>query len=208
MMANMQGNSLEEDPEMRQLNGLMQSILDIQHPETVAARLKQSDYLYPDSQFRAIPAIISGNQKVVDGATVKLQIKDTVLLSGQLIPKGQFIFGKCRIINQRLLLEISTIRMDTSIVPVDLTVYSLDGMPGIAAPDAELSNALNDGTQDAAQNIQLMGLDPSMGLQVASAGLDAAKSLLRKKLRNVKVKLKNGQQLLLRNNQINSFIYR
>jgi Conjugative transposon, TraM len=49
--------------------------------------------------------------------------------------------------------------------------------------------------------MQLLSMDQSVATQAASAGIDAAKELLSKKVRRVKVKLKNGFPILLRNNQ-------
>lgn len=191
-----------EDQEMQQLNQLMQGILDVQHPERVSQRQALDRSLYPDSQFRALPAYIDGNQKVVDGAAVRLRLTDTVSVSGQLLPKGHLLFGVCRLANQRLLLDVKNVRLGSSIIPVDLTVFSLDGMAGIAAPEAVLTGTLNTGTDNAVRGIGMGGFDSSMGMQVATAGIDAARQLVSRKVRKVKVKLKAGTVVLLRDNKL------
>ncbi len=194
-----------EDPEMAQLNGLMQNIIDLQHPELVQQRYQKQRSLSPDSQFRAIPAIIVNNQKAVQGATIKLRLQDSIRINGVSIPKGHELFGTCRITNQRLLLDIRNIRMGTSIIPVDLSVYSLDGMEGIYAPEAMLGDALGSGAENAVRGVSLIGLDGSLATQVAGAGIDAAKSLVSKKVGRIKVKLQAGRTVLLRNNKPESF---
>lgn len=201
LMKTMQENHKTEDPEMKQLDGLMQNILDIQHPERVQQKYREQQYVNPDSVFKAIPAIIADNKKAIQGATVKLILKDTTRMNGVLVPKGHELFGSCKIVNQRLLLDIKQIRLGTSIIPVNLSVYSLDGMIGINAPEAMLTDALNSGTDQAIRDIGLMGIDQSLATQVAGAGIDAAKNLMSKKLRRIKVKLEAGQVVLLRNNQ-------
>lgn len=188
-----------EDVEMAQLSGMMDKIIAIQNPEI--ARSKEQLNSVRDSQFRAVPATVVENQKVVQGATVKLRLSDSVRLNGQLIPKGHFLFGTCNITNQRLLLQIKNIRLGTSIVPVDLTVYSLDGMPGIPAPEAELTGAVNGGADDAIRSMQFLSMDQSIGVQAAGAGIDAAKSLFSKKLKKVRVKLKADYPILIRINK-------
>lgn len=192
----------EEDPEMRQLSEMLDKIIAIQNPEskqtTSAIEQKES----ADSLFRAIPALIVSDQKAVQGATVKLQLQDTISLNGVNIPTGHEIFGTCRITNQRLLLDIKNIRIGTSIIPVDLSVYSLDGMVGINAPEAMLGDAATSGADDAVRSIGMYGLDQSVATQVAGAGIDAAKNMFSKRLRKAKVKLKAGQPVLLRNNQL------
>lgn len=200
LMKSMQSEK-SSDPEMEQLNTMLQSIMDIQHPERVREKYINQVADSPDSLFRAIPAVIVDNQRVVQGATIKLRMLDSVKLNGQLFPKGQLIYGICNIANQRLLLDVKTIRLGNRIVPVDLSVYSLDGIRGIEAPEALLTDAINGGSDDAVRNIQLLGLDQSMGAQLAGAGIEATKNLFSKKVRRIKVKLKANHPILLRNNQ-------
>lgn len=190
-----------EDPEMKQLSEMMDKIIAIQNPESVAVKTVKPASANADSKFKAIPAQIVDKQRAVQGATIKLRLQDTVTLYGYLIPKGHEIFGTCRITNQRLLLDIKNIRLGTSIIPVDLSVYSLDGMPGLYAPEAELADAAGSGADDALRSIGMYGVDNSIATQVAGAGIDAAKSLFSKKIKKIKVKLESGQPVLLRNNK-------
>lgn len=191
-----------EDPEMEQLNDMLDKILSIQNPITTQVKTNPQNEASADNSFKAIPAVIADDQRAVQGATIKLRFSDSTTLNGNMIPKGYFISGTCRIVNQRLLIDVKNIRIGTSIIPVDLTVYSLDGMPGIDAPEAMLSDAINSGTENALQNIDLTMIDQRLATQVAGAGLGAAKSMLSKRIRRIKVKLKAGQPVLLRNNAI------
>jgi len=203
LMKNMQ-TPPENDPEMQQLGDMMEKILDIQHPERLREKYEARNSIVQDSQFKAIPAVIEGDQKVLNGSVIKLKLLDTLRLKGQAIPKGQLIFGAAVISNQRILLDIRNIRLGTSIVPVNLSVYSLDGMKGINAPSAILKETAANGTDDLVRSIQLATMDQSIGTQAVGAGLDAAKSLVSKKTKRIKIKLKAGQQVLLRNNESKS----
>ena len=200
LLKNMQQTSGGNDPEMAQLNSLMDKILDVQHPERAAEKMQKATDVRPDSLFKAIPAIIEGNQKVLQGGIVKLRLNDTLRVKGLLIPKGQLLFGNAMITNQRLLLDIKDIRVGNAIIPVDLAVYSLDGLPGINAPDAEIAGAAGDGADNAVENMQLLSMDQSLGAQAATGGIEAAKTLFSKKVKRVRVKLKGGYPLLLRDN--------
>ena len=190
-----------EDPEMQQLSELLDKIVAIQNPGIVQEKLKQQQTLVKDSAFRAIPAVIEGNQKVAQGGIVKLRLLDTIHLKGLAIPKNQMLFGSCNITNQRLLLTIKNIRLGTSIIPVDLSVFSLDGMIGINAPEAELGEAAGSGADNALQSMQILTMDQSLATQAAGAGITAVKDLISKKVKHIKVRLKAGQAVLLRNNQ-------
>lgn len=200
LMSSMQGNA-NEDQEMKQLSGMLEKVLDIQHPERVRdAYIKQVNTA-PEEKFAAIPAEVAAKQSLIQGAVLKLILSDTVTINGTLIPKGHEIFGLCNLTNQRLLVDIKTIRIGKHIIPVDLSIYSLDGIKGIAAPDAIVENAISGGADDAVRSLQLLSMDQSIGTQVAGAGIDAAKGLFSKKVRRVKMKVKAGFPILLRDNQ-------
>lgn len=198
----MQRPDTARDVEMEQLSAMLEKILDIQHPGRVTERLEERrEEVQADRKFRAIPAMIAGRQKVQDGEVVVLELRDSVWLNGVLIPRGHRVFGACRVANRRLLVEVENIRMGRLIIPVDLTVYSLDGLPGIAAEKAEVSGAARTGAARAASSIDLLGYDPSIASRVASVGIDAAKDLVRRKAKRVKITLDGGTLVLLRNNK-------
>lgn len=200
LMRNMQ-QSPAEDPEITQLNGMLEKILDIQHPQRLKEQYNKGIPESNDNLFKAIPAIIEENQKVTQGSVIKLRLLDSVILNGEIIPKGHLIYGSCDITNQRLILDIKNIRIGHSIVPVDLSVFDMDGMKGINVPEAYMKNAVNKGADDILRSIQLPGFDPSVAGQVAGAGIDAAKGLFSKKTKRVKARLKAGKPVLLRNNE-------
>lgn len=189
-----------EDPEMAQLSGMLDKIIAIQNPELGSQKVVGNAPV-TDSVFRAIPATIVDNQRAVQGATIKLRLRDSIIVGGVIIPKGHDLFGICRLTNQRLLLDIKNIRLGTSIIPVDLSVYSLDGMPGIYAPEAVLTDALNSGSDNMVRNIDLIGTGQSVGIQAAEIGIETARSLFSKKVKKIRVKLEAGKPVLLRINK-------
>jgi hypothetical protein len=190
-----------EDPEMKQLSTMLDKIMQIQNPSLAKDKQQANTPLVKDTAFKAIPAIIDGNQKVVPGGIVNLRLKDTIRLNGLLIPKGQALSGLCSVTNQRLLLEIINIRLGTAIIPVSLTVFSLDGLVGINAPEAELGEAAGGGANGALENMQFLSMDQSLTTQAATAGITAAKGLLGKKVKKIRIKLKGNTVVLLRNNK-------
>lgn len=200
LMKTMQGDKAGQDPEMTQLIAMMDKLIAVQNPE-LAKQLYQkvAPAVVPDSLFKAIPAVIAGNQKARQGSVVELRLLDTVLLSGVRIPKGHSLFGLAAFSNQRLHLEIKNIRLGNQVIPVNLTVYDRrDAMQGINAPEALLTEAIGSGATDAMGSVGISGFD--LTTQIAGAGIDAARSLLTKKIRRVKQSLKAGYPLLLRDN--------
>jgi hypothetical protein len=201
LMENMQQNNAEADPELAELNSMMDKILEIQRPECLTKKSQLPRDISQDSAFVAIAAVIAENQKVSEGSVVKLRLSDTIVLSGKLVPKGHLLFGLATFSNQRLNLQIKNVGLGNSIVPVNLTVFDRqDAMIGINVPQAVLQDAVSLSASSATGRIQLLSGDHSLGLQAAGAGLDAAKNLFSKKLKRLKIKLNAGYPLLLRDN--------
>jgi len=183
------------------MNGLLEKILDIQHPDRIKEKTDQASD-EPTNKFKAIPAVIDGKQKITEGSVVRVKLLDTVTLNGQLIPKGQLIYGKGTLYNQRLILNLKIVRIGHNIIPVDLTVYDMnDGLEGIDVPEAITGDAVKSGAADGVQGMEFMSLDPSITTQLAGAGLNTAKGLFSKKVKRIRAKLKDGHPLLLRDNK-------
>jgi len=191
-----------EDPELKQMNGLLEKILDIQHPERVKAADSKTGNTVTVKKFRAIPAVIDGTQKIVQGTVICLKLTDTVTLGGQLYAKGQRLYGSGTLANQRYTLNIKSIHVGYNFYPVDLTVFDQrDGLEGISVPEAITGDALRDGATSGMANMDVMSFDPSLTAQLTTAGVNTAKGLFSKKVKRVKGKIRDGHTLLLRDNQ-------
>jgi len=142
--------------------------------------------------------VVHETQTIVAGATVKLRLTNDVYINGTLIPKDNFVFGIASLNGERLTVKISSIRYHNSIFPVDLAVYDMDGENGIYIPGAITRDVAKESADQSVQNLDFTTYDPSIGAQAASAGVTAAKSLFSRKVRLVKVTVKAGYQVLLR----------
>ncbi|MEC5143101.1 conjugative transposon protein TraM [Chitinophaga sp. 212800010-3] len=254
MMQSLSGSTATagSDPELAQLNGMLEKVLDIQHPERVRDKLKansskdkdkvfpiqnqeesQLDDLLaedstrkkmlsrisaasasitgfygleettPDFSNNGITAVIHENQTLVSGANVKLRTTQDLFLQGKLIPTGTFVAGVATLNGERLQIHIEHIRYQDAVFPVDLTVFSLDGIEGIHIPGAISRDAAKQGADDALQTLQMSSLDPSITAQAASAGIETVKSFLSKKTKLVRVTVKADHPVLLMNSNNN-----
>jgi conjugative transposon TraM protein len=229
LMQNLQ-NGNGDDKEMAQLNAVLEKILEIQNPGRIknkqkerslnssksafavhvagSGEEKQSLYSlaksinpeYAESNGNAIQATIHQNQEIVAGSVVKLRLLDSIYVKGTLIPKNEFLYGIASVDGERLKIDIETLRYKNSILPVSLSAFDLDGLEGLYIPGAITRDASKKGVDDAIQSLQIMTMDPSVSTQVAGAGIQAAKGLFSKKVKQVRVKVKAGYQLLLRDN--------
>jgi hypothetical protein len=185
------------DPELQQLSKMVAQLQAIQNPPAVKPQPAAPHDTLP---FKAIPAMIDGKQRVLDGGEVRLKLTDSVMLKSVLLPKGQLIYGPCQVTNQRLMLSIKNIRQGAHIIPVDLTVFSLDGLQGIPAHEAELSGTASGGANSTLSGMQFLNMDQSLGAQAAAGGIQTAKDIFSKKTRKIKVKLEDQFPVLLRDN--------
>jgi conjugative transposon TraM protein len=150
-----------------------------------------------NSTGNAIEAVIHDTQELVAGSTVKMRLVNDVFINGKLIPKGQFVYGTCAINGERLNIEINSIRDDNSLFPVSLSVYDMDGLEGIYIPGAITRDVAKQSSDQAMQSMQFLTMDQSLGVQAASAGLQAAKGLFSTKVKQIKVIAKAGYKILL-----------
>jgi conjugative transposon TraM protein len=156
-----------------------------------------SDMMKGD-EINATSAVIHETQTVTAGSTVKLRLLTDIYVNGNLIPKGSFVFGTASLENERLLINIPGIRHGNNLLPVSLAVYDMDGLVGIHIPGSISRDVAKQSADQSLQGIELMSLDPSLKAQAATAGIQAAKGLLSKKIKLVKVTLKAGYRVLLK----------
>lgn len=229
-----------DDPEMKELEGMLDKILDIQHPERVKGKLqavkpkvaekklmvstipsdwnvslldtggeKQSQSLvtfYSDDETTSeielerntIRAVVHGTQLLQPGAVVKMRLLQPVAIGGHLIPKDQFIYGVVSLGSDRLQVSIRTILSQGVLLPVKLRVYDLDGLEGLHVPNSLGGESIRQSSEQGVQGMELNMIDPTIKGQAIATGLQTAKSLLTKKVRQVKVLVKAGYTIVLR----------
>lgn len=254
MMSSMQEGT-GENAELKQLNSMLDKIMDIQHPQRMEDKIKaQSEkskrqvfpvkgkpddmisvletgndwsallqHKLPDTTINqvqeifernrfyslddeniisspvptAIEAIIPEEQTVLNGATIQLRLLQELFVNGVLIPKQTSVSGTVSFTNNRLQIAIESIVFNRSVFPVNLTVYSKDGIPGLPLDASSLNDAAKQTMTGTMQSIDIGTLDQSLGAQAASAGIQAVKTLFNKKVKQVRMTVPAGYTVLL-----------
>lgn len=155
-----------------------------------------------DEDNNAIEAVVHENQILVNGAVVKLRLLNDIYINGSLISKGNFVFGIASLNDERLQIEINSIRCNQSLFTVKLEVFDIDGLPGIYIPGAITRDVAKQSVDNSLQLMELSTMDPSLKAQAAAASINTAKSLLSKKVKLVKVMVKAGYRVLLKDKNI------
>lgn len=159
------------------------------------------DGLQEADEENAVEAEVAETQTLVTGAVLKLRLVRDVYIAGHLVPKNTYVHGAVSINGERLQVEINSIRLSNSILPVAVSAYDMDGMVGIYVPGAIARDVSKNSADQAIQSLGLTSMDPSLGAQAASAGIETAKTLLSRKVKLIKVTVKAGYQVLLKNRQ-------
>ena len=154
------------------------------------------------SDKNTLSACIYGSQTVTDGQTVRMRLLEPMAVDERVIPKGGTLVGTAKIQGERLEIEITSLEHDGMIIPVELAVYDTDGQPGIFIPNSMELNAMKEIAADMGGNLgSSINISTNAGAQLASdlgrSAIQGTSQYIAKKMRTVKVHLKNGYRVML-----------
>jgi Conjugative transposon, TraM/Domain of unknown function (DUF4138) len=201
-------DTITADPQLEKLNSMLDKVIRIQHPgeakpvAAVVANENADDVLPADSASNVIKATIPTDQVLVTGGTISLRLAQDVLIHGVVVPRGQLIYGVVSISNDRMLIHIRSFWDGKNLFNTDLQVYDLDGLPGIRIPGMLSQDVAKQSADESVNGLNLSTYDPSIGAQAANAGIQAAKTFLGRKVRLVRVSVRAGYEVLLRNTKM------
>ncbi|NRS87724.1 conjugative transposon TraM protein [Flavobacterium sp. 7E] len=150
----------------------------------------------------SIRAVIQETQVVTEEISVSLRLLESARIQGKIIPSGTVVTANSRFQQGRLQLKITSIAFEENILPIELTVYSLDGQQGLTVPYSPERTAMTDMAANMGQTSgSSIMLSTSAGQQIAgdvSRGLvQGVSNYFSKKIKTPKVIIKAGLQVLL-----------
>ncbi|WP_303031632.1 conjugative transposon protein TraM [uncultured Duncaniella sp.] len=150
-----------------------------------------------------ISACIASDQSVIDGQSVKLRTLEPMWIGNSLLPKNTTIVGLARLQGERLEITIESIEALGCIMEVDLAVYDSDGQDGINIPNSMESDALKEIGANMGSTVgSSINISTNAGAQIVSdvgrGLLNGVGQYLTKKVRQVKVHLKSGYKVMLK----------
>lgn len=150
----------------------------------------------------SIKACVHDAQTVVGETGVRLRLLEPAQTPSRTIPTGTLVTANAKFQGGRLQLKITSIELEGNIIPVDITIYDIDGQQGLYIPYSPEMNALTEmaGNMSQTGGTSLM-LTQNAGQQVAadlSRGVvQGISGYFAKKVRTPKVTLKTGHQVFL-----------
>ena len=199
------------DPELDRLSSMLDKIVAIQHGNVPGLEEEEGQVRHAasgagqretgtvhETAAATIPAVVQGDQGLVNGATIALRLTAEISIGGVRIPRDQLVYGQVAISNDRMMVHIGSIRSGQSIYLMSLQLYDLDGLPGIHIPDMLTRQVARQSADQGISSLNLGAYDPSIGAQATNAGIQAAKSLFSRKVRLVRVSVRDGYRVLLK----------
>jgi len=173
-------------------------------PEPEPEPEEQKSRFYRGSQKQergnTVPCVVHGEQVVSNGSTLKMRLlEDIVSKEGVTIPKNTYVYGIVKITEERINIELQTVRVGKNIYSIEKTVFDRDGIKGINVPaniKAEIAK------QASASAIDNADVNNNSGTNIISKTANAAanitKSVLSKDQREIKVTIKSNYKLFLK----------
>ncbi|UUW07258.1 conjugative transposon protein TraM [Flavobacterium plurextorum] len=150
----------------------------------------------------SVKACVHQTQTIIGEAGVTLRLLEPARISGHTASAGTMVTANAKIQAGRLQLKVTSIELEGSIIPADITIYDLDGQQGVTVAYSTEMNALTEmaGNMSQQSGTSLM-MTQSAGQQMAAdlsrGAVQGISGYFSKKVRTPKVTLKAGHQVFL-----------
>ncbi|WP_037316042.1 conjugative transposon protein TraM [Salegentibacter sp. Hel_I_6] len=157
------------------------------------------ELVYPKN---SIKAYIAESQTVIGETRVRLRLMDLAKTPNRTIPQGTMLTANAKFQGTRLQLKVTSIELQGNIIPVDISIYDLDGQQGLYVPYSPEISAFSEmvGNMGQTSATSLM-LSQSAGQQITAdlgrGAMQGVSGYFSKKVKTPKVTLKAGYQVLL-----------
>jgi len=150
----------------------------------------------------SIKACVHEAQTVVGETGVRLRLLEPAKTPQRTIPKGTIVTANAKFQNGRLQLKVTSVELEGNIIPVDITIYDLDGQQGLYVPYSPERNAVTDIVANMGNATgSSFSMSSTPGQQITSdlskSAVQGISSYFAKKVRTPKVALKAGYQVFL-----------
>ena len=147
-------------------------------------------------------ACIHADQTIMDGQNVRLRLLEPMQAGNVVIPRNSILTGTARIQGERLSITINSLEHAGTIITVELRAYDLDGQSGIFIPNmSELKAAkeivANMGTSAGTSITLADDAGKQFAADMGRNVIQGVSQFTAKKLREVKVHLKDGYRVYL-----------
>ena len=157
----------------------------------------------PSATKNTIRACVDCDQTLTDGQGVRLRLLEQMRAGNLVLPRNTLIVGTGKIEGERLGITVTSIEYAGTILPVELSVYDSDGQLGIHIPLSMEISAAKEVAANLGQNVgtTVSITNQSAGGQLLSelgkGAIQGVSQYVSKKIRTVKVHLKEGYRVMI-----------
>ena len=177
----------QNDSLKQSLEWMQQRQLELQRKENAKFTLEKksgSAFQKKESTGNLIQAEIYETTTVLDGNRVKLRLLEETWIGGIQIPENTFIYGICKVSNERLHITVTQLPVENDFLPVELVIHDLDGMAGLYVP----GNAARKVTREVGSSTNTSSIFGMTDNPLTYAGIRAADRTAQTLLRRVRLK--------------------
>lgn len=155
-----------------------------------------------EEERNSIRACVYRTVTITDGGEVSLRLTEPMMAGNTLIPVGTVVTGAARIAGERLNITVSAVQVSGAVIPVELSVYDLNGNEGISIPESDEINAVKEIAANMGSGMgSSITITDDAGSQLLSdlgrSAIQGVSSYVSKKMRTVKITLKADHKVLL-----------
>lgn len=149
-----------------------------------------------------IRVCVDEQQTLVSGERIRLRLRDGILVAGRQIPAGSILYGVVTIGGQRMKVQVSSIHHCGEVLHVRMDAYDLDGGEGLYIPDSDERTALKDAAAAIGSSFGnsisfTRGAGQQVAMDLARGAMTGGTQYIASKMRQVKVTVKAGYQIIL-----------
>ncbi|MFA5619100.1 MAG: conjugative transposon protein TraM [Weeksellaceae bacterium] len=147
-----------------------------------------------------IKAIIDENIKGYLGSRIRLRLLEDVQIGKHRIPSGSFLYAQITgFTDQRVNLSVLSVYFKDEILPVNLTLFDIDGLKGLYVPHSNFREMLKEMGTTSVQGQSVDFADESFSTSLLKSLFTSTSNSLAALIRKNKAKLKYNSYILLIN---------
>ncbi len=170
--------------QMEEANALRQKLEAARSRSFTLEKGQPSAFKPAEPSSSLLKAEVYETTTVLTGNRVKLRLLEEASVRETTIPAGTFIYGICEIVNERLRISVRQLPVGDSFIPVELSIYDLDGLAGLYVPD----NAARKVAKEVGSSTNTSSMFGVTGNPLTYAGVQAADRTAQSLLRMVRLK--------------------
>lgn len=153
-----------------------------------------------EDQF--VKAVIDENLKGYLGSRIRFRLLEDIVVGKHKISKGSFLYGQISGFSlQRVNLNVVSILYNGEILPINLSVFDIDGMQGLYVPQSDFREMLREMGSNSVQGTNMDSSGEGFMSSMASKLFSSTSKTISNLIRQNKAKLKYNSYLFLINDK-------